>query len=351
MKIYALTNSGLYTTRPTKTTNQQNGNRSNNVELFATPKSYITFGWCMPHLQAMKDINKQFNQAVYKAVKAQNAAIEDINAKKLHQYTKYGLIDDACAKAAKMFAQYCNIQYSVAEMLPSYALSLNDPLIEMMEKLEGINNPVNTLITINNLTKLNMQGGIDKNTSKIYTTEQVKKAKAGTQLYTTVLLLDRVKQQLKTQNINSSVKLQTEELISILEGKIDKIYGENTYNRIMRLSNIGSNPTLEQKRASVALIQEFDQKAQQLSLSGEFEEKLQKLIDCANLEEGKTLPNQGKGLSGSVDLKLAYHTHPHSQEIAHHHHHHPEMSEEEHRLYHLREEQERLKQELRKEQH
>lgn len=350
MKIYAMTNSGLYINRPSKAINQKNDNRSNNVEFPAIPKAYITFGWCMPHMQAMKDINKQFNQAVYKALKAQDAAIENINARKLHQYRKYGLIDDACAKAAKMFAQYCNIQYSVAEMLPSYALSLNDPLTEMLEKLEGINNPVNTLITINNLTKLNMQGGIDKNTSKVYTPEQVKKAKAGTQLYTAVLLLDRIKQQLKTQDINPSVKLQTEDLISILEEKIDKIYGENTYNRIMSLSNIGSNPTLEQKRASVALIQEFDQKAELLSLNDEFEEKLQKLIDCANLEEGKTLPNQGKGLSGNIDLKLAYHTHPHSQEIVHHHHH-PEMSEEEHRLYHLREEQARLKQELRKEQH
>lgn len=344
MKIHTVTNQIMYTTPIQKTSKIKEDKYRSEVELSGMGRAYINFGWCMPHTHAMENLNQQFSQAVQKFIRNQELAKASIEAKNLFKQTQYGLLDDASAKASKMFAQYCNMQYSVAEMLPTYALSLNKPLIEMMDKMDGVNNPISTLITINNLTKLNMQGGIDKNTSKVYTPNQVMKAKAGTQLYTTVLLLDRIKQQLKTQNLNNSVKSQVESLVSLVETKINKIYGEQTYNRIMQLSNIGTNPTIEQKKASVALIQEFDQKSQLLSLKGDFEEGLQKLIEYANQTEGKSIPNKGKGLTGNVDLKLAYHTHPHAQEQVHHHH--PEMSEEEHRLYHLREEQEQLKEQL-----
>lgn len=343
MKINAITNQTLVTNQQLKASKVKNNDVKHDVKLSVMSKSYINFGWCIPHINAMKNLNEQFNLAVQKNIKNQEAAKASIDAKNLFKQTQYGLLDDASAKAAKLFAQYCNIQYSVAEMLPSYALSLNKPLMVMMDKMDGLNNPISTLITINNLTKLNMQGGIDKNTSKVYTPDQVKKAKAGTQLYASILLLDRVKQQLKSQNLDNSIKSQIEELVSILETKIDKIYGKNTLFRITQLSNIGENPTLEQKKSSIALIQEFDQKAQLLSLNGEFEDGLKTLIEFANKQEGKTIPNQGKGLSGGVDLKLSYHTHSHENVHSHEHvhHHHPEMTEEEHRLYHLREEQEK----------
>lgn len=344
MRINAITNQILNSKQRQNFPKIQSNENANTdeIELTGVPKSYINFGWCVPHVQAMKNLNEQFNLAIQKTIRSQETAKASIDAKNLFKQTQYGLLDDASVKAAKLFAQYSNIQYSVAEMLPTYALSLNKPLIEMMDKMDGLNNPINTLITINNLTKLNMQGGIDKNTSKVYTPNQVKKAKSGTQLYATVLLLDRVKQQLNSCSFDSSSKSQIENLVSILESKIDNIYGKNTYERIMQLSKIGSNPTLEQKKASIALIREFDEKAQLLSLNGEFEDGLKALIESANKQENKTIPNPGKGLLGGIDLKLAYHTHP-QEDVHHHHHHHGEMTEEEHRLYHLREEQERLK--------
>ncbi len=342
MKIQSITNYNLNSYSLLKT-ERQNLETTNSVKDRVFPKSYINFGWCTPHITAMSQLNAQFNLAVERTLKTQEAAMNRINAKNVLKQTRYDLLDNASAKAAKLFSQYCNVQYSTAEMLPTYSLSLNKPLITMMNKLNGLNNPISTLITINNITKLNMLSGIDKNTSKAYTPEQLQKAKSGTQLYTTILLLDRVKAQLKTQNLDDNSKKQVENLIGIIECAVDKIYGNNTYDRIMKLSNIGPNPTLEQKRASIALIQEFDAKSQVLDFGEEFENNLKALIEYQNKAENKTVVNTGKGLIGDVGLKLSYHTHA-QEETHHHHHHHGEMTEEEHRLYHLREEQERLKQ-------
>ena len=84
MRIYAITTtSGINTNPKRETIKKQNNRSANNVEILTIPKSYINFGWCMPHLQAMTDINKQFNQAISKAIKTQESALESINAKNL----------------------------------------------------------------------------------------------------------------------------------------------------------------------------------------------------------------------------------------------------------------------------
>lgn len=328
-------------------TNSQYDNKKQLMSTF--PKSYISFGWCTPHTRAMESLNTSFNKAIQKILGAQNIAKSTIDGKNLFKKTQYSLLDKASAEAATLFSQYCNTQYTVSEMLPSYALSMNKPLINMMEESDVLNNPINTLISINNVMKLKMKAGIDKNTAKEYTEEQVKKAKAGTQLYTTVMLIEKIKQHVNDAALTEISKDKVKGLTAMIHSAIDSIYGKDTYQRIINLSKIGENPTLEQKQASINLIKELDAKAQELTLPEEFEKGLQDLINYQNNIEGKTIQNSGTGMNDDFALKLSYHTHPHTKindetsnviQDTHHHDHGP-MNEEEHRIFH---QQEKIKQ-------
>lgn len=348
----AITNSSLALKHSTEnqypSINSEYGNK--NKLISALPKSYISFGWCTPHIRAMQSLNENFNKAIQKILGAQNIAKNTIDGKNLFKKTQYSLLDKASAEAAKLFSQYCNAQYTVSEMLPSYALSMNKPLVDMIEKLDVLNNPINTLIAINDVMKIKMKAGIDNNTAKEYTEEQVKKAKAGTQLYTTVMLVEKINQHLNNAALTEISREKVKCLTNMIHSAIDSLYGKDTYRRIMELSKIGENPTFVQKQASINLIKEFDEKAQELTLPKEFEEELQDLIDYQNNVEGKTIQNSGTGVKDDFALKLSYHTHPQekisgeasnvAQEV-HHHHDHGSMSEEDHIRFH---QQEQIKQ-------
>lgn len=309
------------------------------------PKSYVSFGWCTPHIGAMQSLNVKFNKAIQKVLHAQNMAKSTIEGKNIFKNTQYSLLDNASAEAATLFSQYCNAQFAMSEMLPSYALSLNKPLKHMMAESDVMSNPVNTLITINDVMKLKFKAGIDKNTGQEYTAEQIKKAKAGTQLYTTVMMVEKINENMNHSGLTAISREKIQGLTNMIHSAIDSIYGKNTYQRIKNLSEIGENPTLDQKQASINLIKEIDSKAQELILPEEFKKELQSLIDYQNGVEGKALENKGSGLKDDFTLKLSYHTHSHVKVSeqgegitkVQQGHTHGIMSEEEHRIFHEQE--------------
>lgn len=323
------------------TSEKINTNKMNYTSIYKS--SNLTFGWCTPHIAAMQSLNTMFNSVIQKTLEKQNEARSTYEALNRHKQTQYALMDKANTDAAKLFSQYCNTQYTAAEMLPSYALSLNKPLNEMMQNLDAINNPINTLITINNVTKLKMAPGIDKHTGKEYTKEETHKAKSGTQLYTTVMLLDKLHENSNSPALTDESRTKINNLTAIIHTTIDNIYGENTFKRIKELSSIGAEPTLEQKKASIDLIKELDLKAQELVLPEEFETGLLDLINHQNGIEGKTIANQNDGKIDEISLKVAYHTHPKImpaerksliQNPNQPQHNHGNMSEEEHIRFH-----------------
>lgn len=307
--------------------------------------SNISFGWCDPHVSVSKKINSKIKTAISNLLEREAKVKNDIALKNKMKQTKYALLDDAAANATQLFSQYCNMQYTVAEMIPTYALSTNESLVDKIKQMDVFQDPVKILIAINNVTQIKTRAGIDKNTGKEYTKSQTEKARAGTQLYVTTFLLKQLKEQLENVK-NPETKEQIENLLEMVSSSLDDIYGKDTVKRILDLSDIGLEPTLEEKRASVKLIEEFDGKAKELNFSEEFKEGLKNLIESENIRLGKTIENTGVGIQSSFEIKLSYHTHAHHAEEHHHHHHHDhgEMSEEEHRRYHeLEHEQERLK--------
>ena len=304
----------------------------------------IAFGWCVPHITATEGLNEKFLIAIKNFRAKELGIIQNIENLNVLKNTRYSLLDNAAAEATALFSKYCNTQYTVAEMLPSYALSLNKPLLDSIKELDVFKDPVKLLIAINNVTKLEMVAGIDKNTGKQYTAEETNKAKSGTQLYVVTILMEHLKNKINAIENNENKKYFVK-LYESVNSSIDKIYGENAINRILELSKIGKNPTYDQKVASLNLIKEFDEKAKNLSLADDFEKELQELINKENLRLGKTIENDGVGLNKNIAIKLAYHTH-HNQVHTHHNHTpHGQMSEEAHRLFHLQEMEKKLKQE------
>ena len=298
-------------------------------------KKSPSFGWCTPHIKSMEELNNKFSYAVNNALKHIEANRVEINKKNLAKNTRYSLLDAAASKTAQLFSQYSNMQYTVAEMLPTYALRMNSSLISNIKKLYTVNDPIMTLITINDVTKMNMEAGIDKHTGKPYTQEQLLKAKSGTKLYTTVILLQQIEKTIDSIE-NKEVKNKVQNLYDMVQASLNNIYGDNTYARILALSNIEGEITNDQKRASVSLIKEFDSKAADLSLPPEFEQRLKELIDSENIRLGKTIMPDEQQYSTNLGIRVVYHTHPNEVSHSHEHHHeHPHfMTEEEHIAYH-----------------
>ena len=296
----------------------------------------INFGWCFPHIKAMETLNSKFENAVQKALAEQRAEISSIGRKNNIKKTRYSLLDSTASKTAQLFSQYCNMQYTVAEMIPTYALRMNKSLLDGIADLEVMRDPVKTLIAINDVTKMKMNAGVDKNTGKVYTEEQLVKAKSGTQLYTVTLLLQQIKARVNMID-NPDTRREVTELSDIVKASVERIYGRNAYERIMALSNIEGEITTEQKKASVALISEFDSKAEELKLPQEFEQRLSRLIETENTRLGKTLEAEETKTGMDIGIKLSYHTHAAEGEHVHHHDHPHFMTEEEHMAYHRQE--------------
>lgn len=325
-----------------KNSNYSNNNSKKSPITFPTvqyAKSNITFGYCYPHMEAASTLNSKFGTAISNILAHELSIKNDLANKNFMKKMKYSLLDDAAAKAASLFSQYCNMQYSVAEFLPTYAVTLNKSLVESIKEMEVFKDPIKTFVAINDITKMEMKAGIDKNTGAEYTQNQTQRAKAGTQLYTVAFMLQQLQNSIeKTEN--QFVKSELQALFNMVNKTLDETYGENTLQRILELSGIGPNPTYEQKVASINLMKEFDAVGKELHFSKEFEKGLQALIDSENNRLEKTIENEGQGITSSMTIKLKYHTHAHGDD--HHHVHHEKMTEEEHRRYHLEKEKEKL---------
>lgn len=313
-----------------KSNQNTNFDNSNSLKLsgFNSPmKSYISFGWCTGHYQGMYDIDMQFSEVIEERL----AEIERLKTYKKKRVERYSIVDDNSILAAKILAQYVNLQCVIAEVPPSYGLYTAGQFKNAMNKSETFTNPLSSLIAINAITKMEAKNlEIDES--------HLERGKGATQLYAISILLNQINENKNKPEFKNNID-HIEALTSMTEGALKEIYGDDILERLEYFGKMGKNPTNEQKAAALDFLIEIDSKARSINLGKEFENRLEKLIELQNEEENLTKESVNK-LKSNFKMTIQYPDHDHSVMHAHgiphthdHTHHHNHTHPHEHESY------------------
>ncbi len=313
--------------------NQKNNNKAasnnscsklkNNLKLsgYNNPmKSYISFGYCEKnggHYQKMYEIDEKFSQKISEKIKE----IEEIKNK---PKTRLSLEDESNMQAAKIMMQYSNMQTVFAEMPPAYTIVTGTKLKEEMDKTQTFTNPVSNLITLNNITKIN---GANNDLPE----SRRGKATRAAQLYSSLILLDQIKEN-KTNPKYKETEEDIDEIVEIAKQTIKGIYGDDIFDRVQALSQMGRKVSLENQRMALNFLIEIDCVSKDLKFPDEFEEKLSKLIDKQNDIEKRTIDTEQPDKKTSRIIKVFYPDHEHTLDHINgtphtHEHHHNQTNE------------------------
>ena len=291
------------------------GLKKQNLPIFFYKPS---FGYCEPHMRLMSTLNNQFANAVNSIISKRDEVLDFAKARQ----QKIDENNSIYKLSAQMLAQYANYQYSMAEVIPSYAMESAPEVAAALTRTTVFTNPVDIMLVLKNIPELQTAEGFDKNTGKPYTDEQMRKSKANTQLYTSVLLLEMLDKNLEKSELDKKAKSMIVTLRQSVLDSISSIYGSDAYERIQVLKKMGKNASIEDKRKSLDLVREFDEKAQALNFGSVFNEKLNELINHINTVENRI--NEVDKNTQEVKIptvKLMYHTHPEGMEHSHSHDH------------------------------
>jgi len=263
----------------------------------------------------MKTLNDKFANAINIAFTEYEKARGEAN----NYLNKLTIGDNFHKMAAHMVAQYANYQYSKAEVIPSYAIESAPEVVAALSKTKVFSNPVDIVLSIDNIQNLKTKVGIDKNTGKPYTQEQMRKSRANTQLYSTIMLIEMLDKNLSASDLKPEAKEMILDLRKSVIDSISEIYGEDAFDRIQVLKKMGSNPSVEDKRKSLKLVREFDEKAKELKFDDNFNKKLENLVNYLNVIENRTEEAQINVDISVPTVTLMYHTHPQHEEHSHKH--------------------------------
>ena len=264
-------------------------------------KSYVSFGWCTAHYQAMYDIDVKYSEKIKNRLK-------EIEELKQTMKQRYSSTDKAAIEAAKILAQYANMQCVIAEVPPAYAVMNGGKLKQAMNESKTLTNPVSALIAINALANMDVKNNELDN-------KHLERAKGSTQLYSMAILLNQIEEN-KNKSEFIKNKIYIDELTGIVKDSLCKIYGNDILERIEYFGNMGKKPTDEQKAAALDFLVEVDALSKSVILPDDFQEKLQTLLDKQSLDEGLTLQSDDMG-TNKFAIKVQYPDHEHTVAHAH----------------------------------
>lgn len=264
-------------------------------------KSYVSFGWCTAHYQAMYDIDVKYSEKIKNRLK-------EIEELKQTMKQRYSSTDKAAIEAAKILAQYANMQCVIAEVPPAYAVMNGGKLKQAMNESKTLTNPVSALIAINALANMDVKNNELDN-------KHLERAKGSTQLYSMAILLNQIDENKNKPEFIKN-KIYIDELTRIVKDSLFKIYGNDILERIEYFGNMGKKPTDEQKAAALDFLVEVDALSKSVILPDDFQEKLQTLLDKQSLDEGLTLQSDDMG-TNKFAIKVQYPDHEHTVAHAH----------------------------------
>ena len=284
--------------------NNYNSQSVNTTKLsgFNNPmKNYVSFGWCDAHYQAMYEIDVKISDKI-------NQKLQEIEQLKDRKRTKYSVSDNASFMAAKLLAQYANMQCVVAEVPPSYAVVSGSKLKEAMDNSNTFTDPVNSLTAINYINKMNAKNDkLDK--------KHLERGKGAAQLYAVSILLNQIDENKNKPEFSNNLS-KIDELTSIVKQSCQKIYGDDIFERLEYFSEIGKKPSDKDKADALDFLIETDANAKALNLPNNFEEQLQILINAQNTQEQRTQDNISS-VKESFSVNINYPDHDHSVMHAH----------------------------------
>ena len=264
-------------------------------------KSYVSFGWCTAHYQAMYDIDVKYSEKIKNRLK-------EIEELKQTMKQRYSSTDKAAIEAAKILAQYANMQCVIAEVPPAYAVMNGGKLKQAMNESKTLTNPVSALIAINALANMDVKNNELDN-------KHLERAKGLTQLYSMAILLNQIDENKNKPEFIKN-KIYIDELTRIVKDSLFKIYGNDILERIEYFGNMGKKPTDEQKAAALDFLVEVDALSKSVILPDNFQDKLQILLDKQSLDEGLTLQSADMGRN-KFAIKVQYPDHEHTVAHAH----------------------------------
>ena len=271
-------------------------------------RSNVTFGWCEPHVQRGSEISMIFNETL-----RQQQKIAEIERKK-------GALLDTANKSAmdatKFVLNFANRQKGEAEFVPLWTIKSNPVLQKTMDDSPIFGDPVQNLIALNNVSKFKM------NNPKF--SEQMNNQAAGSlQLHTTMIMAEQAKRNLEKSNLSAEDKKEVEELLELVQDKVDEVFGEGTYQKLLDIGNMGKEPTIEQKRESNRILIDIDHKARRFDFGEEFRHRLEHLVEKQHEKLHQKNHHHHhhdvEHVEEDNNIEVLYHTHEHGE---HHHHHH-----------------------------
>jgi len=297
MQIHSIFNHG-FTTPITSNNSRQQIHYNHTLERDTFQKS-PSFKWCEPHQVRRTEVSKLY--------------LETLNANRVveEQRRKQGELLDiqnkSALEATKKILNFANRMKGEAEFVPLWTIKTTPELQKAMDDSPVLGDPVQDLIALKNISKFKM------NNPKY--SEEVNQQGAGSlQLHTSIILAEQAKRNLDKSNLSDVDKQEVKEMVQIVQDKIDEVFGEGTYDKLIEVANMGENPTLEQKKESNRILKEIDSKAKRFEFGEEFNERLNALVEKQHIK---------------------FH---HEHEHVHHHHEHEHVHEEDQNiniLYHM----------------
>lgn len=231
------------------------------------PNYAVSFGWCDVH-----NVHSNQISIILQNQLTQQEEIENEKAVKTKRLELLEIANRSNKEAINFLLNFTNRQKNEAEFIPLWAILNNDELHKTINKSKILADPVQTLLSLDLVQKALIKN--DK-----LNTDQLEKSQGSLQLHSAVILLNQIEENINNpQSLAYQNNAEINELVSIIKESIDKIYGKNTYEKIKKLSLIGTNPNVKDKKESLDYMMFIDENAKKLNFGEEFSEKLNTLL-------------------------------------------------------------------------
>lgn len=270
----------------------------------------VSFGWCELHQARASEVSQIFNEQL----RFQNKEAE------LKQ--KAGALLDIANKTAleatKFVINYANKMKGEAEFVPLWTIKNTPKLQESLDASPIFGDPVQNLIGLKNIGKFKM------NNPK-YSDELNNQGAGSLQVHTAIIFTEQAERNINKANLDDADKQEVQALVQIVKNKIDEVFGKGAYAQLIEISNMGNNPTTQQKRESLDILKRIDSMARRFDFGEDFNQRVEALVEKLHVsfhhEHEHVHHDHVHGEVQSPEVEIIYHSHGLNGEHEHEHEH------------------------------